>query len=194
MDQIKEAICLNVRIAPDKCSLGNIESFDLAKVIADTRSRFPDLKVLGLHGESMGSSTVLIETSMDPAVDFIVADCGFTSCFDVVHEGYGNIHLGFLAHPINLAGRIIYGIDLKKTCALKALENNHYPVLFIHGAGDTFIKPHHSKKMYEVARKNGAHCELILVEGAGHASSRLVAGFDVYTGYIENFLKNIGIL
>ena len=180
--------------APDICTLGNIESLDLAKVIADTRKRFTDLKVLGLHGESMGSSTVLIETSMDPPVDFIVADCGFTSCFDVIHEGYGNIHLGFLAHPVNLAGKILYKVDLKKTCALKALENNHYPVLFIHGAGDTFIKPHHSKKMYEAARKNGAHCELILVDGAGHASSRLVAGFDAYTGYIGKFLKDIGIL
>ncbi len=180
--------------APDICTLGNIESYDLAKVIEDTKTRFNDVRVLGLHGESMGSSTILIETSLEPPVDFIVADCGFTSCFDVIHEGYGNIHLGFLAHPVNLAGKILYKVDLKKTSAIKALENNHYPVLFIHGAGDTFIKPHHSQKMYEVAGKNGAHCELVLVDGAGHASCRLVAGFDAYTGYISKFLNDIGIL
>ena len=34
----------------------------------------------------------------------------------------------------------------------------------------------------------------IFVEGAGHARSREVAGFEMYTGYIGNFLKNSGII
>ena len=66
-------------------------------------------------------------------------------------------------------------------------------MLFIHGAGDTFIKPYHSEKLYEKAKKNGAYTELVMVEGAGHARCRTVAGFDKYTEYIESFLKKIGI-
>ena len=50
---------VNVR---DVCTLGNYESEDLMKVIEDTRNRYHDIKVLGLHGESMGSSAALIAT------------------------------------------------------------------------------------------------------------------------------------
>ena len=80
-----------------------------------------------------------------------------------------------------------------RASALRDLENNKTPVLFIHGAGDTFIRPEHSKKLQKQAGKNGAYTELILVEGAGHARCRYVAGFEQYTAYIEGFLKKIGL-
>ena len=179
--------------AQDVCTLGYYESEDLNYVIEDTRNRYKDLRILGIHGESMGSSTALNVVRFNPEIDFIVADCGFTSTYDVVKDGYGNVHLQFLVPFIRLAGRIIYRVDLIHTNALKALENNHYPILFIHGAGDTFIKPKHSERLREQAAKNGAYTELILVEGAGHAKSRAVAGFEKYTGYISDFLDNIGI-
>ena len=180
--------------APDVCTLGNIESEDLKYVIDDAYKRFPDIKVLGLHGESMGSSTALSVVRFEPKIDFIVADCGFISCYDVLHDGYGNLHIAFVAVPINLTGKILYHVDMKETCALKCLENNKYPILFIHGASDTLIKPYHSKKLYDAASGNGAYTELIMVEGAGHAVSRQVAGFEKYTGFIENFLKKSGVL
>jgi dipeptidyl aminopeptidase/acylaminoacyl peptidase len=84
-------------------------------------------------------------------------------------------------------------VDLDESNALRAVENNKYPILFIHGSGDTFIKPRHSEQLREAASKNGAYTELVLVEGAGHARCRYVAGFETYTGYIENFLKKIGV-
>lgn len=179
--------------APDVCTLGNYESEDLNYVIEDTRYRYKDLKILGLHGESMGSSAVLNAVRFNPEIDFIVADCGFTSPYDVVRDGYGNVHLQFLVPCIRLAGRLIYHVDLIETNALAYLTRNKYPILFIHGAGDTFIKPRHSERLREQAAKNGAYTELILVEGAGHAKSRAVAGFEKYTEYISNFLANAGI-
>jgi pimeloyl-ACP methyl ester carboxylesterase len=180
--------------APDICTLGNIESYDLKCVIDDTRVRYSDVRILGLHGESMGSSASLSVTRFKPDIDFIVADCGFTSCYDVVHDGYGNLHLAFLAVFINLASKLIYHVDLKDTCALKCLENNTYPVLFIHGDCDRLVKPYHSRKLNEAASKNGVYTELVMVEGAGHAKSRYVAGFEKYTGYIESFLKSAKLL
>ena len=179
--------------APSICTLGNIESEDLNFVIGDTRKRYPDIKVLGLHGESMGSSTVLSVVRFEPEIDFIVADCGFISCYDVLHDGYGNLHMGFLAPVINLTGKILYHVDMKDTCALKCLQNNKYPVLFIHGSGDRLIKPYHSELLNDAARKNGAYTELVMVEGAGHACSRYVAGFEKYTGFIKDFLDKINV-
>ena len=180
--------------APDICTLGNIESEDLKCVIEDTRARYTDLRILGLHGESMGSSAALSVTKYKPEIDFIVADCGFISCYDVVHDGYGNLHLAFLAVIINLAGKLLYHVDMKDTCALKCLENNTYPILFIHGDGDRLVKPYHSELLNAAASANGAYTELIMVEGAGHARCRYVAGFEKYTGYIGSFLKKIGVL
>ncbi len=177
----------------DVCTLGNYESIDLKYVIEDTRSRYSDIKVLGLHGESMGSSTALTVVKFEPDIDFIVADCGFSSCHNVVKDGYSNVHMQFIVPLVRLAGRILYHVDLDESNALRAVENNKYPILFIHGSGDTFIKPRHSEQLREAASKNGAYTELVLVEGAGHARCRYVAGFETYTGYIESFLNKIGI-
>lgn len=178
---------------PDICTLGNIESEDLKYVIEDSRSRFSDIKTLGLHGESMGSSTALSVVRFKPDIDFIVSDCGFVRCFDIMRDGYSNLHMSFVAEPINWVGKILYHIDMKATNALKCLEYNTYPILFIHGSGDRLVRPYHSEKLNEAACKNGAYTELIFVEGAGHASSRYVAGFETYTDYIKHFLDKISI-
>lgn len=177
----------------DKCTLGNVESEDLIKVIDDTRKRYTDLNILGLQGESMGSSTALHSLRFNPQIDFIVSDCCFVGTYEVIRDCYKNIHLQCLMPFVWIAGKIIYNVDIKQTNALKCLKNKKTPILFIHGAGDTFVKPYNAKTLYDEAKNNGAYTELIYVEGAGHAQSRQYAGFEQYTGYIENFLKNIGI-
>lgn len=178
---------------PDICTLGNYESEDLLKVILDTRQRYKDIRVLGLHGESMGASASLIVTKFKPEIDFIVADCPNMGAYEVIHNCYSNVHLQFLAPLVWVGGKVFYGIDIKESDAYRDLDANTYPVLFIHGAGDTFIKPYHSEKLNEKAAKNGAYTELVMVENAGHARSRSVAGFENYTGYISSFLSKIGI-
>ena len=177
----------------DKCTLGFVESEDLKHVIDDTRGRYKDLKILGLQGESMGSSTSIHVLRFDPKIDFIVSDCCFLGTYNVIYDGYKNIHLQFLVPFVRIAGKIIYNVDMKQTDARRYLANNHVPILFIHGKGDTLVKPYHAQALYDEAKKGSAHTELIYVEGAGHAMSRQIAGFEQYTAYIENFLKNIGI-
>lgn len=178
--------------APDMCTLGNVESQDMLKVIEDTRKRYSDIKVLGIQGESMGSSTALIVTKFDPKIDFIVADCPNMGAYEVISDCYNNIHLRFLAVFCWLGGKIFFGVDCKESDAYRDMKGT-CPVLFIHGAGDTFIKPYHSEKLHEKAKNNGAYTELIMVEGAGHARCRSVAGFEKYMGYIAEFLIKIGI-
>lgn len=178
--------------APDKCTLGNIESQDLLKVIEDTRNRYKDIEILGIHGESMGSSSALIVTKYGPKIDFIVADCPNMGAYEVLSDCYNNIHLRFLAIFCWLGGKIFYGVDCKESDAYRDM-NVKCPVLFIHGAGDTFIKPYHSERLCEKAAEKGTYAKLILVEGAGHARCRSVAGFETYTGYIRDFFNDIGI-
>lgn len=180
--------------AYDKCTLGYVESEDLKHVIDDTRARFVNVKILGLQGESMGSTTCIHSLRFDPHVDFIVSDCAIIGTYEVLYDCYKNVHLQFLVPFCWLFGKLVYGIDFKQTDARKYLADNKTPILFIHGAGDTFIKPYNASVLYDIASKGSAHTELIFVEGAGHARSREVAGFEKYTGYIGKFLKNSGII
>ena len=57
------------------------------------------------------------------------------------------------------------------------LKGKGVPVLFVHGVADDWIDIENSMDMYEVANST-AYTELWLVEGAGHARSRQVAGED----------------
>ena len=180
--------------AYDKCTLGYVESEDLKHVIDDTRARFANVKILGLQGESMGSTTCIHSLRFDPHVDFIVSDCAIIGTYEVLYDCYKNVHLQFLVPLCWLFGKLVYRIDFKQTDARKYLADNKTPILFIHGAGDTFIKPYNASVLYDIASKGSAHTELIFVEGAGHARSREVAGFETYTGYIGDFLKNSGII
>lgn len=179
---------------PDKCTLGFVESEDLKHVIDDTYARYQDIKILGLQGESMGSSTSIHALRFNPKIDFIVADCCFLGTYNVVYDGYKNIHMQCLVPFVRIAGKLIYKVDIKETNALKYLKDNKVPILFIHGAGDRLVKPYHAQTLYDEAKKGSAYTELIYVEGAGHAMSRQIAGFDAYTGYIESFLKKAGVL
>ena len=52
---------------------------------------------------------------------------------------------------------------------IDAVAGSAVPVCFIHGAADTFIRPHHSEDMYKVSASPLS--ELHLVAGAGHACS-----------------------
>ena len=68
------------------CSMGGWEAQDLNYLIDDTYKRYGDVKVLGLQGESMGTSTSLNVLRYTDKVDFIVADCGMESLKYMVHE------------------------------------------------------------------------------------------------------------
>ena len=103
------------------------------------------------------------------------------------------VHMHWLMPSVWLAAKVLYKVDIKKTNSLRCLTNSKTPILFIHGAGDTLVKPFNAEMLHAKAKEEGAYTELVFVEGAGHAESRWKAGFEAYTGYISNFLKNIGI-
>ena len=75
------------------CSMGGWEAQDLYFLINDTYSRFGDVKVLGLQGESMGSSTSLNVLRYTEKVDFIVSDCAMESLKYMVHDMYNDMYL-----------------------------------------------------------------------------------------------------
>ena len=177
--------------APDFTTYGIRESQDLKCLIDDTRARYPDLRHLGLHGESLGAATTITCLKYQPDVDFVVADCGFSDIENVLREGYRNARVPeFLFDVEDFTGRLRYHYSLKEMRPIDALDANTIPILFLHGAEDRFILP---KNAEDMAARTQGYSELHLIPGAGHAESILKAPED-YRAYVEAYLRALGII
>ena len=171
-------------------SLGQFEAEDLLNLIDDTYERYGKDIILGLHGESMGSSVSLSVLNYKPDVKFVVADCGFANLYDLMDSAYAQYHISWLTPLVNSVMKSKYGYDMKKTSAIDVLRDNEVPVCFIHGAADSFIKPDNSQRMHEAQK---GYSEIHLIPGADHAQSREIAGEEAYRDIVVGFLENIGI-
>ncbi|MGI6013807.1 MAG: alpha/beta hydrolase [Oscillospiraceae bacterium] len=141
-------------------------------------SQRPDCegKSIILEGISMGATTVLMTAGLElpETVDGIIADCGFTSPWDIVADlAKRRFHLP--AHPLldglDCMTRWFAGFRLRDCSTLDALQQSHIPVLFIHGEQDNFVPCSMTQANYAacVAEK-----KLVTVPGAGHGISYLV--------------------
>ena len=174
--------------AADFTTYGIREAKDLKCLIDDTRARYPDLEILGLHGESLGAATTVTSMQYRPQVDFAVADCGFSDIENVLRGGYRAAHVPmFLVDVTDLTGRLRYHYSLKQMRPIDALDENTIPILFLHGAADDFILPKNSGDM--AARTKG-YQEFHLIPGAGHAESILTEP-ELYEEYVTSFLQQV---
>ena len=173
---------------PAPCTYSILESKDLHALIEDTRARFGDQILLGLHGESLGAATTIAALAYDHDLAFAVADCGFCEITNVLKVGLKSMHLpaSFL-HAASLAARIMYGYSFEQMRPIDALAGNHVPILFIHGAEDQFIVPDNSRKMQEAT---AGYSRLCLIPKAGHAESVLVNP-KLYKEALSEFLAGL---
>lgn len=125
-------------------------------------------------GLSMGASTVLMGAGIGypKNVCGIIADCGFSTPYDIVRSVAAKKHLplGITMALSSMAVRIFAGFGLKEASTVRAMSTNHIPVLFIHGTGDNFVPYEMTVQAYNACK---APCRLILVDGAGHGDSYL---------------------
>ena len=160
-------------------------AFAVFVLINDSRERYPDMSIFGLHGESLGSATSVAVLEFRPRIDFVVADCGFSEIINVMQGGLKNVHLpAWLVYPASLCTRLLYGYFYQQMRPIDSLKDNKIPILFIHGEEDDFILPWNSRVMREAT---AGYSEIHLIPGAGHAESVLKAGED-YKKYVKEFL------
>ena len=171
---------------PTFTTYGAREGSDLLCLVDDSRDRYKDIAVLGLHGESLGAATVVTSLKYSPRVDFVVADCGFSDIENVLREGYRAANVpSFLFDVADVACKLRYGWSLRDMRPIDSLGENTVPILFIHGEDDAFILPKNSQDM---ARQTKGYSELHLIPGAGHAESILISP-EEYKGYVAAFLE-----
>ena len=172
------------------CTYSIRESRDLACLIDDTYTRYGQDILLGLHGESLGAATTIASLGLQQKTAFAAADCPFADIENVLKGGMKNAHLpAWIVDLAGMAAKIRYGYSFKEMRPIDALAGNKVPVLFLHGADDTFILPSNSERMQKAA---AGRSELHLIPGAGHAESVLKQPV-LYDETVNSFLDQLGL-
>lgn len=154
-------------------TFGIKERYDLLDWITELNRRFGMEHDIWIHGISMGCSTALMASGSGFPFNVrgIIADCGYTAPAEILIRELRQRKLPLPLLLLNmgdfftrhLAGFSIYDYD-----TYRALAENETPVLFIHGATDTFVPPQMTLANYEICR---APKHLLIVEGASHTIS-----------------------
>ena len=170
---------------------GILDRFDALAWIKYINERFEGTKDIMLFGVSMGGATVLMTSGFDELpenVKAIVADCAFTSPYDVFsHILKRDYHIPkFPVMEINdYISRKKAGYGFSDYSTLDAVKKTKCPILFIHGAEDDFVPTWMSQKNYEVCNSPK---ELLIVENAGHAAS-CYENQELYKSTVEKFVN-----
>lgn len=132
----------------------------------------PHAKII-LYGGSMGASTIMMASgeTLPANIKGLVADCGYSSVYEefasLLSDSY---HLP--SFPIlsvaNILAKYKVGFYLKDASAVKMLQKNYLPALFIHGSGDRFVPPYMLQKNYLATQ---GYSQKMLVPKAPHLSS-----------------------
>ena len=173
---------------PTHTTYGIIEGKDLVELVKDTRTRYPNISQLGLHGESLGGSTTIEALALRPEVDFAVSDCAFTDVRSVLRQKLKTMHLPeFLVDFANVGIRVLYGYSIDDMRPIDRLDGNTVPILFVQGDADNTVPPQSARELYD--RAAGMR-ELHYVAGADHAESVLVAP-EEYRATVSAFLERV---
>ncbi|MGN0502702.1 MAG: alpha/beta hydrolase [Ruminococcus sp.] len=152
---------------------GVLDRYDVVKWIEYAIKLFGNDVNIMLHGDSMGATTVLLASGLNlpKNVKAIVADCGFTSAYDVFsHILKRDYHIPKfpIMNLTEVMTRKKAGYGYNDASTLDAVASTDIPILFVHGDKDDFVPTWMSQKNYEACKSEK---ELLIVKGADHAES-----------------------
>ena len=167
--------------------LDRMDCVDWCKYIVKTYGE--DVEIL-LHGVSMGGATVVAasgESDLPEQVKGIVADCAFTSAWDVLHyQMKETMHLpaDLLLPRIEKLCEKKAGYNFHAHSAIEQVQNAKVPMLFVQGGKDTMVPPHMAHELYEACP---AEKRLLFVDEAAHGESIAFAPDGYHTAIRELF-------
>jgi len=130
---------------------------------------------IGIQGFSMGGGVVLLAAGEEPRIRAVVADSAFAGIEDLIVEETRKRTdapgwlVPALVPGMQVATRLVYGIDIGAIKPARAVTGLEYPILLIHGTNDTRILSSHSERMKQASPHQ--ETQLWLVEGAEHVQA-----------------------
>lgn len=154
---------------------GVLDRLDLRNWVKYVINRFGSNVQVFLHGISMGAAAVLMASSIMPKnVRGIIADCGFTSVYEIFEYVLKrDYHLPKfpIIYLTNIMSKIRAGYGYKDVNTTAEIARSDIPILFIHGENDEFVP-------LWMTMKNYSHCkaykELFIVRESEHAESHYI--------------------
>ena len=154
-------------------TMGALDHADLHRWLDVATDLFGDSARVVVHGVSMGAATAMMLSgdSLPACVRAFVEDCGYTSVYEQF-RGELRKRFGLPSFPMldaaSLLCRLRYGWDFRSASPLDAVARCRLPMLFIHGAADSYVPTAMVRPLYDA---KPAPKELWLVPGAAHAAS-----------------------
>jgi pimeloyl-ACP methyl ester carboxylesterase len=166
---------------PAPLSLGYFEQRDVLGAVDFLRAGplpYPDLgrpRSIAGWGVSMGAATLLLAAAQEPAIRAVVSDSAYADIAPILErEVPKGGHLPSLFTPGTLlASGVLYGMDFYAVRPVDVVASiAPRPILFIHGAADTYIPPSTMQQLAIAARMGtNANVQTWLVPGATHAQA-----------------------
>lgn len=78
------------------------------------------------------------------------------------------------------------GFDINSICPVDAAPRAHVPAFFGHAAGDTFVRPHHSERLYDAYSGDK---ERMVLENCDHNSPRPMEYYNAAAGFLSRALR-----
>lgn len=163
-----------------------LDVIDWANYIAETN---PSAKII-IHGVSMGAATTMMATGEELPKNVItaVADCGYTSVWDIFSNKLNN-GMNLPDFPIlysaNTVNKAISKFDFKNASSVEQLKKSKTPTIFIHGEKDTFVPYPMLDKVYDAC---AAEKEKVTIPNAPHARNAC-ADPELYWSSILKFIR-----
>lgn len=173
-------------------SYGFFEKHDLQAVVEELIRRQGEDVFFGIHGESMGASTMLLYAgSVEDRADFYIADCPYSDFGEQLsYRMTKEVKLpiqGLLLPLADLFLKLREGYTLKDISPRMVVENIKKPVLFIHSTPDDFILSSMTQELFD--KKSGSK-KLYLAENGLHAQS-YNENKEEYEKAIDEFLEDV---
>ncbi len=175
------------------CTFGHRETEDSIKWLSYLNESFGEDISIILHGVSMGAATVMMMSGRDDLPDnvkAVVEDCGFTTANALFIHKLKDLGVpsNNLIKAVNAVNKRRLGFDFMKLNPIESVKNTLLPIMFIHGDKDGLVPCFMANELYENCSSEIK--ELLIVEGADHAQSFMIAR-DTYESKMDEFLNKI---
>ena len=173
----------------NKITMGWEDRIDVIDWINHLVETNPNVKII-LHGVSMGAATTMMTTGeeLPENVKVAVADCGYTSVWDIFSNKISNnfkMHTFPTLYSANSINKLYSGFDFKKASSVEQLKKSKTPTIFLHGDKDTFVPYEMLDKVYEAC---ASEKEKVTIPNSPHARNSC-SNPELYWNSICNFIN-----